>query len=340
MAARQIIADLIEKWAPQIQRAFLDGVDVLRDRAQVTLIAQLLQAGDVDGAVRAVGLDPAAFAALDTTITAAFVDGGQQTAATIPASVGPQGHRLQVLFGVRNPRAETWLRDNSSQLVTAIVTDQREMIQQNLEAGMRAGLNPRTVALDLVGRVDPVSGKRTGGSIGLTASQDDWVRNYAGALASDSPEDTFHNTLRDKRFDAAVRRAIASGTPVPADLQAKMVTAYRNRALRYRAETIARTEALSALHQAQNEAYQQTIDAGQVQAKSVKKIWRSAYDDRVRDTHRAMSGESVGMHEPFVSPRGARLLFPGDTSQGAPASEVVNCRCVVAYRVDYLAGVM
>lgn len=339
MASRQTIAALVEAWAPQLQKAFLDGVDVLRDRAQVALIAQLLQAGDVDGAVRAVGLDPAAFAALDTAITAAFVDGGQRTAAAIPASVGPQGHRLQVLFGVRNPRAETWLRDNSSQLVTAIVTDQRDMIRQNLDAGMRAGLNPRTVALDLVGRVDPVSGKRTGGSIGLTASQDDWVRNYAGALASDSPGDTFHNTLRDKRFDAAVRRAIASGTSVPADLQAKMVTAYRNRALRYRAEMIARTEALTSLHQAQNEAYQQAIDAGQVQAKSVKKTWHDAHDDRVRMTHRGMDGQSVGMHAAFVSPSGARLLFPGDTSQGAPASEVVACRCWTSYHVDYLAGV-
>lgn len=339
MAARQTIADLIDKWTPRLQRAFLDGVDVLRDQAQVSLIADMLQRGDLDAAVRAVGLDPAAFTALDTTIAAGFLDAGQQTAAAIPASVGPQGHRLQVLFAVRNPRAETWLRDNSSQLVTDVLTDQRDMIRQNLEAGMRAGLNPRTVALDLVGRVDPVSGKRTGGTIGLTASQDEWVRNYADALASDSPGDALQSALRDRRFDAAVKRAVSRETPIPAYTQTKMVTAYRNRALRYRAETIARTEALTSLHQAQHEAYAQAIDAGQVQAKNVKKIWRSAGDDRVRETHQVLNGESVGMHEPFVSPSGARLLFPGDTSQGAPASEVVVCRCDVTYRVDYLAGV-
>lgn len=339
MASRQTIAALVEAWTPQLQKAFLDGVDALRDRAQVALIAQLLQAGDVDAAVRAVGLDPAAFAALDTTITAAFVDGGQRTAATIPASVGPQGHRLQVLFGVRNPRAEQWLRDNSSQLVTAIMTDQREMIQQNLEAGMRAGLNPRTVALDLVGRVDPVSGKRTGGTIGLTASQDGWVRNYAAALASDSPTDALTGALRDRRFDSAVQRAAQSGQPIPAALQAKMVAAYKNRALRYRAETISRTEALTSLHQAQHESYQQAIDAGQVQAKNVKKTWHDAHDDRVRLTHRGLDGQTVGMNEAFVSPSGARLLFPGDTSQGAPASETVLCRCWTSYRVDFLAGV-
>ena len=339
MVTRQTIADLIETWTPQIQKAFLAGVDVLRDQAQLALIIELLRRGDVDGAVRAVGLDPAAFTALDTTIAAGFLDAGQQTAATIPASIGPQGHRLQVLFGIRNPRAEQWLRDNLSQLVTEILTDQREMIQTNLEAGMKAGLNPRTVALDLVGRIDPVSRKRTGGTIGLTTSQDGGRRNYAAALASAAPGDSLDSALRDKRFDAAVARAILTKTPIPAVLQAKMVTAYKNRALRYRAETIARTEALTSLHQAQHEAYSQAIDTGQVQAKNVKKILRSAHDARVRETHRELDGQTVGMHESFVSVSGARLLFPGDTSLGAPASEVVACRCDVAYRVDYLGGV-
>jgi hypothetical protein len=40
-----------------------------------------------------------------------------------------------------------------------------------------------------------------------------------------------------------------------------------------------------------------------------------------------------------VSPSGARMMFPGDFSLGAPPEEIINCRCVVKHRVDFLAGV-
>ena len=155
------------------------------------------------------------------------------------------------------------------------------MIRNVLARGMRQGLNPRSVALDIVGRIDGATKTRQGGLIGLTSSQEEWVRRYAEDLASDNPLDALSRTLRDKRFDAMVRKYAALGEPIPADKIEKMVAAYRNRALRYRAEAIARTEAMRALHQSQDEAIKQAIEKGILKADAVGFVWRTARDARV-----------------------------------------------------------
>jgi hypothetical protein len=66
------------------------------------------------------------------------------------------------------------------------------------------------------------------------------------------------------------------------------------------------------------------------------KRWLTARDNRVRVAqgssrfdHRRMDGVTVPIDEPFVTPAGSRLMYPGDRSLGAPAGEVVNCRCTV-----------
>lgn len=336
MARQPTIADLIETWAPRLQKAFLDAIALIRDRAQIGVIATMLERGDVDGAVRAVGLDPVAFRDFDRALADTFDAGGNAAMGRVPAVREPSGHRLNILFDARNPVAESWLRDHSSTLIADIVADQRVAVRQALTAGMAAGQNPRDVALDVVGRINATTGKREGGVVGLTASQEAWARNYADELARGDPA-ALTRALRDKRFDRAVQKAVKDGVPIPADLRAKMVLAYRNRALRYRGEAIGRTEAMTSLHQAQDESFRQAIEAGQVRRQDVRKVWRSAGDARVRDTHRHLNGQSVGMTETFRSTSGARLRYPGDPQ--APAGEVINCRCACEYRVDFLANV-
>ena len=44
-----------------------------------------------------------------------------------------------------------------------------------------------------------------------------------------------------------------------------------------------------------------------------------------RDTHMNMHGQEVPYDEPFYSPSGAALMYPGDNS--APPEEVINCQC-------------
>ena len=330
------LEQLVEKWAPSLRTAFLEAISLIRSRVRIAQIVDRLEKGDIDGAILAVGIDPVVFRPVDLALMHAFEAGGNFAAKAVPPSPVPGGFKLQVLFDVRNPRAEAWLKNYSSDLVTEIVADQKEAIRTHLTAGMTAGNNPRTVALDLVGKISPVTGKREGGVIGLTSSQEQWALNYGREIAANDPAALTRN-LRDKRFDSAMSKAIKFGKPIPQDLQDKMLASYRNRALKFRADTIARTEALTSLHQAQHEATQQGIDKGAVKIENVTKIWHSAGDSRVRDTHRALNGTKVKFSADFVSPSGARLRFPGDPN--APASETVNCRCYMAVSINHFAGV-
>jgi hypothetical protein len=174
-------------------------------------------------------------------------------------------------------------------MIREIVDDQRNMAREFLRAGLEKGANPRTTALDLVGRV--VSGKREGGIIGLTQSQEQWVRNYMDELDND-PAASLSRVLRDKRFDRTVLRSVKDGKPLDEALKAKMATSYKNRALKMRADTIARSETITALHQAQSDALDQAVQAG-LKSDTITMIWRSAHDARVRDAHRALDGQKI-----------------------------------------------
>ena len=57
----------------------------------------------------------------------------------------------------------------------------------------------------------------------------------------------------------------------------------------------------------------------------VKKQWMATLDDRTRDSHAELDGETVDVDEPFSN----GLMYPGDPS-GAP-EEVYNCRCTLVY---------
>lgn len=297
----------------------------------------MLENGDIEGALRAVGIDAVSFRPFDKSIANAFEAGGEATAASIPVTKAADGFRAVFQFSVRNPEAELWLRNYSGDLIKDIVDDQKTAVRNFLSAGLEQGANPRTTALDLVGRINKATGDRESGVIGLTSSQENWVRNYAAELASDEPTAALERNLRDRRFDATVARAEREGRTLTQAEIDPMVRAYRARALRYRAEAISRKETITALHQAQEMAMQQAIAKGAVDRTAVTFIWRTAHDKRVRDSHRTMDGQVRREGVPFVTGAGAHLLFPGDPS--GPASETVNCRCFREPRVDFLQGI-
>jgi Phage Mu protein F like protein len=336
MATNRDIEQLISDWTPRLRAAFLKSIADIANSAQIGVIASKLEAGDIEGAIRAVGIDPVKFRALDVAIGQAFEQGGQATAAGMPARRDAGEAVIKILFDVRNIRAERYLKEHSSTLVREIITDQQDMIRTHLTKGMTEGAGPRQVALDLVGRIQP-NGKRSGGAVGLTSSQEEWVSNYRAKLSDPARiKEALENNLRDKRFDRTLNSAIKNGKGLSPEAIDAMVTSYRNRALKYRGDAIGRTEAIRSLNQSQLEAARQAIDAGQVDSQAVTKKWLATKDNRTRDTHQSLNGQEVGINEMFVSKSGARLAYPGDPN--APAAETINCRCTYTIKTNFLRG--
>lgn len=61
------------------------------------------------------------------------------------------------------------------------------------------------------------------------------------------------------------------------------------------------------------------------------KQWHTIIDGRERATHAIANGQIVPIDQPFVV-GGYQMMFPRDTTYGAPPSEIVNCRCSITGR--------
>ena len=91
-----------------------------------------------------------------------------------------------------------------------------------------------------------------------------------------------------------------------------------------RSQTIAATETCAAF----NYGSQQAAIASDL---TLNKVWLATEDAHTRPTHAEADGQTVGMDEPF-NVGGSQLMYPGDSSLGADAGEIVNCRCTQFYQ--------
>jgi hypothetical protein len=335
LSNRSRIEQLTDKFEPEIRAAFLAAIRDIADKAELGKIAERLERGDIAGALEAVHLDAAAYHQLQESIRAAFNGGGLSTVGALPLLRDPAGGRFVIRWNGRNLRAERWLREHSSDLITRTLADQRTAIREALTAGMQAGRNPNSTALDIIGRVNRATGRREGGLVGLTSPQAGAVAKARSELLSGDSgalRSYLARTRRDKRFDRVVAKAIADEAPVDAATVSKMIGRYSDSLLQLRGETIARTETMAALNQSGIEAMQQAVDAGAVDVGTITKVWHTAQDQKVRDSHAELEGEAVDIDGVFAN----GLAYPGDPS--GPPEEIANCRCWMETRIDFLAG--
>lgn len=314
------------KYGLEVAQAFMAAINDLRSNVELQKVIAALERGDLQGAMDALHLNRAAFAGLEAKITEAFVAGGQGAVASMPAAVS-----IGFRFDPGNQRAASWIRQFSGNLITGLVDGERQQARDFLADGMARGAHPRSVGLELVGRISRATGNREGGLIGLSAPQRAYVQAARIELASADPKLLNHyltRTRRDRRYDRTVLKAIREGKAIDRDTASLMVTRYSARLVQLRGEVIARTEGLPAIRAAKHEAYQQLVDEGRIAEADIERGWHTAGDRRVRDSHEGMSGQTVrGLSLPFQSPSGALLMFPGDTSLGAGTDEIVACRC-------------
>lgn len=336
---RQQLDALIDTLTPAMEKAFRAAVDDIRSEIVLAEVVAKLEQRDIEGAITALHIDPEAFRPLSEALRQAFNQGGSIVAQNLPKISSPEGARVVVRWDGENQRAEQIIRTKAAQLVTLVTEDTKEMIRERIAAGYEQGQGPRAIATSIAGRIDKVTGKRVGGVIGMTAPQGRAVEKARVALSTGDIEGMkayLDLSKRDKRFDARVRKAIEAGKPVDKETLDTITTKLTAAYIDLRGQTIARTETMMAVSASQHEAFQQALDKAGRDTSLVTRTWRSAGDRRVRHTHMVMNGQKVvGMDLAFQSPSGAMLRYPGDTSLGAGAAEVIGCRCLCVYSFDF-----
>lgn len=327
---------------PEVRDLFIEAMRDVSDNANIDEMIKAIETNDIDRLVQASGYNVVVLNKIIDKIEDIYERTGNMMVDGWPKLRNAFG-LVTPVFNIRNSAVERELSEFSSRFVKEITDEMRKSIQETLTDGMMRGINPRETAINIVGRYNPVTHKRIGGTIGLASNQVKWVNN-ARRYLENLDERYFSLGLRDKRFDSIVKKAIAEGKKLTKEKISQLMTAYESKALKYRADAIARTETIQAINRAERAAIAQNIQEGLITADLVTKWWSNSADERVRLSHvelgrRYNKENQIGFDEPFETITGSKLLYPGDTSLGADASEIIHCRCKCMYRVDFVKGV-
>lgn len=252
---------------------------------------------------------------LGKVIPQVFIDSANIEAAHLGAQVLRKA-RSTTPFDPSTNRAAQLMRSQQLTFVQNVTDSQRASIRNALARSFARGATTGQAAKSFVG------------AIGLTPSQQDAVDNYRQLLEKGSAA-ALDRELRSRRFDSTVERAFEGGKPLTDAQIDRMTDAYQKNMLNNRAETIARTESLGVMSAAREEAMLQVADQTDIPLDTITRTWNTTMDGRERDSHHDMDGQQVGVDEPFVTPDGEELQYPGDPS--ASAAERIRCRCVVTY---------
>lgn len=312
------VLDAIE--AQMVRDYLSEAARVTRETTLASVLAQI----ELGNAIAARNLFVGRYGKLAEDIRAAYLAGGNAEAASM----------RRTEFDMLRPSAQAWVNEAQANAVQVIAREQGEAIQAVISHGQEIGIGPPQIARNLLGMPGP-DGTRVGGVVGLSKQDVQWLNNTRSQLMSGDPakmRDYFQRVRRDKRYDGIVQRAIDAGRPVAAADIDKITQRYAERLLATRAETVASIHALEAYNAGRAQLYAQLVEDGADPA-SITKRWKTRGDERVRLSHRAMNGQKVPGAQPFVTPRGARMMNPGDTSLGAPLSEVARCRCRAIYLI-------
>ena len=317
----RLLRELARKHQGKISRAIQNAISGVKDAATLTRIAQSIVAGRVDEALGAidVALRRGALDPIVTEITSAFTAGGTFAASRMVNEVFPVGRTpagVTFQFNVLNPKTAEQVYNYSYSLISEISSSIRETVRHVMTDGVISGRNPLDIARDLRD------------SIGLTERQTMAVENYRRLLENGSSE-ALSRGLRDRRFDGTIE----AGDLTPEQIE-RMVERYRERYVKYRSETIARTEAIRSVNAGNLEMWRQAAEEGRVDPAAVRRFWIYTSDGEARDSHveiPELNPDGVGLEEPFNSPLGP-IMYPGDP--GALPGNTINCRCSLVIRYE------
>ncbi len=304
------IEQLLRQQSPLFAAGFQKLILQIKSDIDLKEIADLLATGRLEQALQET---LRRVPRLGTLYLGSFVAAAESTAQFLNLNL----RNMIIDFDQTNPFAVRMAQQNKLRLITEFNEAQRRATRQAIINGIVRGDNPLRQA------------RNFRDSVGLTRAQVNAVDNYRSLLENGS-RDALRRQLRDRRFDRTIRGSIDSGQSLTQQQIDTMVNRYRANSIKHRSEAIARTEALRAVHEGKNASYQQAIDSGDLHPNSLRNEWNTARDERVRDSHLSMHGQTQPFGSPFVSGRGNFAEYPG--SFGV-ASEDIHCRCTVGTRI-------
>lgn len=310
---------VLDAMSENMRAAFKAAIESIVNRATLRDMEDALTRGDVDAVLQALGLGPEHYAPLEDAVEEAFRAGG-----AFQASVGA--------FYPRHERAMEWSRQHGAALIVEIDSSIREAVTEVIVAGIDEGRGTGPMARDIVGTINRATGRREGGIVGLTGREAAAAMRARRELQELDPA-YLQRGARDRRDDRTVRNAIKNGRPLTREQVDRIARRYSNGLLIRRGDRIARTESLRAMNAGRHEAMKQTVEKLGIPESAVLVTWQAARDGRTRHTHSALRGQQVRMGQPFRSPSGALMMFPGDDALGAPAAETINCRCTTSLEI-------
>lgn len=335
----RLFAQLINELEPEVKRAFMASVTDLQARVNWPQLLAELERGNIEGAVSALNISPAAWNEYSATMTEAYAKSGASTAAQIRATgMGDIGTR----FNMSNPRANEWIRENVGESIVGFVEEQKETARTIIRQGYGRGDGARSIATDLAGRVTTRGGARQGGVLGLDGPRarrlsivSEGMKTAEGVqgLVVKHADGTLSvgykvNKATENRILAAYRK----GEAVPESARLLSERQYKNALLLQRAETVAATETASAVMGARDEEWRQLAEDQGLNTSNITKTWRHRRGGQGRPDHIAMQGAVVrGLNATFHMPDGTLMLHPHDPAGGARHN--INCACSATYEL-------
>jgi hypothetical protein len=292
---------------PDVQSAILRAFQIIRESMTDAELARIIASGNLDllfqRALTEAVLDRA-FLPVRQRIRAVTGQGFKFATASLPRG-GKVNGTIVVMFDVLSPDVIEAVRALDTRVVGDMKAEIRETARQVWTEGLTSGANPRETA------------RRLRSTVGIGPSQEQAIQNFRQVLldAGDSSKALSYQ-LRDKRFDATIKAARASGGSIPMEKVDRMVEVYRKRTIAFNAETNARTATLDSFKAGQSASWEQAAAAGIVDRSRLMKTWVGVMDSRERPEHVAMQGETVHFDSPYSNGE----MNPGDSTY--------NCRCV------------
>ena len=182
---------------------------------------------------------------------------------------------IEMKFDLLNPKTIDFINAHTGELIKQITDEQRKIVRDIIRTAFEEGGHPRKVA------------KQIKEVIGLTERQ-------ANAV----------NRLRQSMLEQGISISKVE----------EAVSKYADRLRRYRAETIARTETLTATNKGQRLAWEQAVDQGYLDPAKYEREWVVTPDDLLCD----QCAEMQGMRAPIGG------VYPNGV-EGPPLHP--NCRC-------------